>query len=242
MDNIGKGCIIYLVVCVVILIIFESYKSCSDFFNDYEVGKGKDLTEKYTEALKTEDFEKAHNVLTEIYAYYNKIVNSNRGDSFFGDDDNNIETATTVVCDALKKIYSEEIRYLVYSNEESKWERIVNLLREIVSIGKELPNGAHVNYDDKMLVSSYQQFVQTKNNLCNLSLDLAIDNENEHYAKTILRCYLKNCKINNYEVMYNEDDIDAARKKIKEAFGEKKEEVKEEVQSTPKESKKKRKR
>lgn len=114
-------------VIVILMVICISY-SCS---NNYDVDKGNKLSSEYTEALNTNDYEKAHQVLNDVYSYYNDVVVNNMevvvGD--ISDNERNIKAATTLVCDALKKIYSEEIRYLAYSDLDNNWERIVNLLK-----------------------------------------------------------------------------------------------------------------
>ena len=92
----------------------------------------------------------------------------------------NIMAASSIVCDALKSIYSEEIRLLVSLNSEDSWERIIYLLSEMKSIGRKYNNNTKLSkYSvDPYLAASYQEFVEAKNFICNLSLNLAIDKGN----------------------------------------------------------------
>ena len=224
MDYLGKGCILYIVICIVIGGGYWAYSCMSDGYYSIRCSR---LTSNYKEALKTQDFEKAHEVLSEIYTYYDDVVDDNRKEKdFWHTNEKNIKAASAVVCEALKSIYSEEIRFLVYSNTEDCWERVIYCLSEMKSIGRKYDEYTKLSeYSlDPYLAASYQEFVEAKNFLCNLSLNLAIDKGNKPVAKRILKHYLSNCKIDegseSYDriIKYTNTDINEAHKKYKKSF------------------------
>ena len=212
---------------LITLVCFGGYflSSCGNGSSDYDEETANKLTSEYRDALKTQDFEKAHDVLNEIYSFFNKVVDNNRERGLFDDFDPQrakIKSATRVVCDAIKSIYSEEIRYLASSNAEGSWERILYLLSEIKSIGREFNEEQDIIYYDLSysMADSYQQFVETKNSLCNLCLDLAIDSQNKTVAKKLLRYYVRNCIVEFSGVKYSMKDINEAKEKYQESFDE----------------------
>ena len=227
----GKGCIIYLIISAILCGLIWGVPWVSSCIGEgYDNIRYSKLTSEYKEALKNQDFEKAHEVLTDIYTYYDDVVDDNREEKFmeigWSTNEKNIMAASSIVCDALKNIYSEEIRFLVSLNSEESWERVIYLLSEMKSIGRKYDNNTKLSeYSvDPYLAASYQEFVETKNNICNLSLNLAIDKGNILAGKKILRYYLSNCRIdqgkNSYDriVSYTESDIKEAKKTYREAF------------------------
>ena len=209
---------------LITLVCFGGYflSSCGNGSSDYDEETANKLTSEYRDALKTQDFEKAHDVLDKVYSFYDGVVN-NRVTDFWGDWDPyvyNMKSATSFVCDAIKSIYSEEIRFLVSSNAEGNWERVLYLLSEIKSIGKEFDEDVTLLTCDEVLADSYQEYVKTKNSLCNLCLDLAINQDNKHVAKKLLRYYVRNCIVEFSGVKYSMKDINEAKEKYQESFDE----------------------
>ena len=227
----GKGCIIYLIISAILCGLIWGVPWVSSCIGEgYDNIRCSKLTSEYKEALKNQDFEKAHEVLADIYTYYDDVVDDNREEKFmeigWSTNEKNIMAASSSVCDALKNIYSEEIRLLVSLNSEESWERVIYLLSEMKSIGRKYDNNTKLSkYSvDPYLAASYQEFVEVKNFICNLSLNLAIDKGNILAGKKILRYYLSNCRIdqgkNSYDriVSYTESDIKEAKKTYREAF------------------------
>jgi hypothetical protein len=227
----GKGCIIYLIISAILCGLIWGVPWVSSCIGEgYDNIRCSKLTSDYKEALKNQDFEKAHEVLTEIYTYYDDVVDDNREEKWmeigWSTNEKNIMAASSIVCDAIKSIYSEEIRLLVSFNSEDSWERIIYLLGEMNSIGRKYNNNTKLSkYSvDPYLAASYQEFVEAKNFICNLCLNLAIDKGNMLAGKKILRYYLSNCRIDQDKhssdriISYIDSDIKEAKKKYKEAF------------------------
>jgi len=209
-----------LLLCIIGYIVYSCVSSWIDDNNREDMVNK--LSSEYKEALKTDDFEKAHNVLDEIYTFYNDIAGKPERSEWDGYDrwEEKLRPATVLVCDAIKNIYSKEIIYLS-SLEEDHWNRILYLLSEIKSIGKRYDENADISRLDVIYAKSYRDYVEVYNFLCNQCLDLAINNDNKSVAKKILRYYLKNIKEVSWgSIEYSETDINTALKKYKEAFGE----------------------
>lgn len=210
-----------LLLCIIGYIVYSCVSSWIDDNNREDMVNK--LSSEYKEALKTDDFEKAHNVLDEIYTFYNDIAGKPEHSMWDGYEsfEEKYRPVSILVCDAIKSIYSKEIIYLS-SLEEDHWERILYLLSEVKSIGNRYDEDASLEPVDEIYARSYRDYVEAYNSLCNQCLDLAINNGNKSAAQKVMRHYLKNIKKVDWYggIEYSETDINAAQKKYKEAFEE----------------------
>ncbi len=156
-----------------------------------------------------------------------------------------IQSAAIAYCNAADYVYSQELQFLADMDEEDSWKRALLLVKEMNVVGIKYPTDYHQVYynGSSYFFKCYQLYVSLRNRQCNILLDLAIDSKKKDIAKKIIRCFCENCKIPDhypYQIYYDKEDIDAAQAKYDEAFGEKEEAIEEGVQSSSKESKKKR--
>lgn len=204
--------------------------------NSIKGENGKEY-ESYREACRDGDFDAAHKFLD--------MMKDNAED----------RKDQEKVAEAERYIFNNEVNYLASLNSSDANARIIFLLNEKPEEGKKQEEGLVIYKEGHSAGSTteseyyrYSKWCAWHNSMCDLVLDLAISTGNHDLAKRILPLFKNDAIVNetssNYcKVHYTHDSKDAAQAKYDEAFGEKKEGVvEEEVQSTPKESKKKRRR
>ena len=176
--------------------------------------------ETYQDACRENDFEAAHIFLDHLYVEYGAAVEHNTGFTTKQDGEN-ITSAARDYCFAAECVCSAELRYLASLNEDMAWTRAVALVKEMPVVGRKFAEGTYSTSNDGKcyFIESYQYYVDLRNHLCNLLLDLAIDNKNQEIAEKVLKCYCENCReeYGLYYIYYNMDDLKAAQKKYDEA-------------------------
>lgn len=205
-----------------------SIVSCNKKFT--VTGAGGQVYENYQEACNDGDFEAAHKFLDHLYAEYEKTVMNNT-DFSYGlitgrKAEERIRGKAVAYCTAANNVYSAELRYLSSSDDSLMWEKCVFFLKELPIVGIKYPSQKEIQSDDgsECFTHCYQNYVTLKNSLCNLLLDLAIEKGKKGIANKTMQCFIENCKITERvpfeleKVYYENDDIDAARKKLEESF------------------------
>ena len=189
--------------------------------NTIKVENGKEY-ESYREACRDGDFDAAHKFLDRLKE---EVIDWSSDHKYQ---------------EAEEYIFNYEVNALVSQNSEEANTRIIYLLNEIPIEGTKQPIGVTSHYYGSDYGNSCNRF----NIKLNKILELAISTGNQDIAKKILPLYKEDENRDgiNHITGYSYETKDAAQAKYDEAFGEKKEEVAEEIQSTPKESKKKRRR
>ena len=177
--------------------------------------------ENYREACRDGDFDAAHKFLDRLKE---EVIDWSSDHKYQ---------------EAEEYIFNYEVNALVSQNSEEANTRIIYLLNEIPIEGTKQPIGVTSHYYGSDYGNSCNRF----NIKLNKILELAISTGNQDIAKKILPLY-KEDEHRDYTSItgYNYDTRDAAQAKYDEAFGEKKEVVEEELQSTPKQSKKRKRR
>ena len=183
------------------------------------IGENGKEYESYREACRDGDFDAAHKFLDRMKEDVEDWASNEKFQ------------------EAEDYVFNYEVNALISQNSEEANTRIIYLLNEIPIEGTKEPVGTIT------VSSEYGESCSRYNIKLNKILELAISVGNQDIAKKLLPLYKEDQIMPHVTVeAYTYDSRDAAQAKYDEAFGEKKEEVAEEIQSTPKESKKKRRR
>lgn len=200
--------------------------SCGSNSTNTVTGANGEVYNNYQEALNDEDFEAAHKFLSYLYSEYEKTVeNTDFGSS---SSSKKIKAKAVAYSTAANNVYSGELRFLASSNDSLMWEKCILFLRELPIIGIKYPSQKKLSsIETWCLTECYQNYVTLRNSLCNLLLDLAIEKEKKEIANKAIQCFVENCKIEDpgglfadTYVYYDNDDINAAKKKLEESFPE----------------------
>ena len=203
--------------------------SCGNNSTNTVTGANGEVYNNYQEALNDEDFEAAHKFLSYLYSEYEKTVTENTDfDAIFSSPEEKIKAKAVAYSTAANNVYSGELRFLASSNDSLMWAKCILFLRELPIIGIKYPSQKKLNQSDGTycFAECYQNYVTLKNSLCNLLLDLAIEKENKEIANKAIQCFVENCKIEDPGVFaikyvyFDNDDINAAKKKLEESFPE----------------------
>lgn len=152
----------------------------------------------YNEAIKEKDFEKAHNILEDIYTEY-KV-----GDR-----------SAEFTLDAYSEVYGAEFRYLILSGDEAAKDKISYMFTEIPELGKK------VNADTlKHWNGNYAAYVKCVNGLCNKIIDIAINMDRYDFTPIALGHYLDNIVETDSSgiYVYKPKDKEAAQAKLDKAI------------------------
>lgn len=211
-----------LIFCCYISAFFFSCKNKTDF---------SALTTSCMEYVRNQDYENAHIILDELYAHYSDAVSRGEGPlatALYGSDEryeavSDIKSAMSAYNIAALQVYSSELRYLSSINEDEAWERALFLLKELPVIGIKYDNytkSDNTTSKENVMIESYIQYVISKNQLCNLLLDLAIDNKKKDVAEKVINSFEENCKRDDdfSPIYYDDTDIQKAKEKYNKAI------------------------
>ena len=192
-------------------------------------------SDDYKTAVKDNDFEKAHDILAELYGHYEEVWNENFPKLNYTNDElrSEVEVAATDYARAASYIYCAEVRYLVSENPDIALERIEYLFNEMESLGEKLPEGTRFDlgpggdkkeFQTCIKFDCYKQQVKYNNEVCNIVLNLAFRNKNKELADIALSHFLDNGVLENWgddnKIGYSPIDKQEALKKYTTAFGE----------------------
>lgn len=178
----------------------------------------------YKEAVKDNDFEAAHMFLDENYKEFEGVWNKYYDDlDYTNNYRSKIEKAATNYSQAASYILCAEARYLISNYGEEATERIEYLFNEIVVLGEKVvgtgyhPGGIKSLQEACAKLNCYKQTVKYNNELCNVVLNLAINNHNKELAKLALSHYMQDWMDNGSflgdNVSWIDSDKEAAQKK-----------------------------
>lgn len=201
-------------------------------------GKDRSYT-NYREAVKSGDFEAAHDSLSE---YYDRYISELSNTSYCDRDERKL--AENLYYNAFDYIYKAEIQYLIseLSGDDCR-DKILFLLEEIPVIGDKFTEGlcdfyaTQLNHDTTgkgIPLGAYIVWTQHYNRICNTVLSLAINRKYQDLARCILTCYVDNVEVTEGEtggiiidgvkvdgnhgyIKYTTTDKDAAKKKYDDA-------------------------
>ena len=181
--------------------------------------KGENGTEyeNYREACRDGDFNAAHKFLDRMKEEADDWESNQK------------------VQEAEDYIFNNEVNALISQNSEEANTRVIYLLNEIPIEGTK-PSIGEITSG-----SAYGESCSRFNIKLNKILEVAISTGNQDIAKKILSMYKEDETISDFQVAgYTYDSKEEAQRKYDEAFGEKEEIEEEEIKSTPKGTKKKR--
>ena len=186
------------------------------------------------EFVRNQDFENAHLILDDLYSSYESAVSNGEGalaTSLYGSEErdeavNNIKSTFTSYNNAAKYIYSSELRFLSTLDEEELWKRALFLIKELPVTGikyDESTKSDNLFSKTNVMIELYIEYVNTKNSLCDLLLDLAIDNKKNEVADKVINCFVENCVRDDEfaPIHYYDTDIQKAKDKYKKAIDKK---------------------
>ena len=199
--------------------------SCGEKYANYKEAVKDNEYANYKEAVKDNDFEAAHMFLDENYKEFEDVWNKYYDElDYTNNYRSKIEKAAIKYSQAASYILCAEARYLISNYGEEATERIEFLFNEIVVLGEKVvgtgyhPGGVKDRQEACVKLDCYKQTVKYNNELCNVVLNLAINNHNEELAKLALSYYMQDW-INNWgdDVSWIDSDKEAAQKKYDEA-------------------------
>lgn len=182
---------------------------------------GKD----YREAVKNGDFEAAHKILDKMYdefldTYESNSVNPSSSDRA------KVENSATRYAQAASYVLCAEARYLISENSDMALDRLAYLFNEIRVMGEPAnsyyPAGVESKQVECIKYSCYNQTSIYNNQLCDVILNLAIQNDNKKLADLAISYYRPNGIIhggNEGSVTWEYRDKAAAQKRYAEHFG-----------------------
>ena len=204
-------------------------------------GETKDYSEDYKKAVKENDFEKAHDILGEIYDNFEKVWNDNfSGLEYDNDNRTKIEVAATDYARAASYILGAEVRYLISEKPDMANDKIEYLFNEMVILGEKVPEGSPYSpggVKERQEICAkydcYKQTIKYNNEVCDVVLNLAIKTKNQELAELALSHYLDNgvlvdAGITN-TIKYENADEKKAKEKFYKAFSSPEEWLKNEI-------------
>lgn len=149
----------------------------------------------YRQAVKNNDFEAAHEILDKMYDDFLDTYESNY-DGVFGPDRPKIEKAAIKYAQAASYVLCAEARYLISEDKENALERIAYLFNEVRIMGEPAtsyyPDGVDDLQQECIKYTCYNQTSIYNNQLCDVVLNLAIQNNNKQLAELALSYYRPN--------------------------------------------------
>jgi hypothetical protein len=189
---------------------------------------GSGNEKKYRDAVKNGDFEAAHEILDNMYDEFMDIYESNYPNPS-SSDRAKVEAAATKYAQAASFVLCAEVRYLISENNDMAIDRIAYLFNEIRIMGEPAssyhPGGVAKLQQECIKYTCYNQTSIYNNQLCDVVLNLAIQNDNKKLADLAISYYRPNGIIVE-DILHGEGDVvweyrdkDAALKKYIEHFG-----------------------
>lgn len=180
----------------------------------------------YKEAVRENDFNKAHECLSNIHEEF-----ANCWDELYPelDSGNNYRDEITVKAsrysEAATYVLGAEIRYLMSTNSEEAATRIKYLFNELEDLrgdkgtGKGYhPHGVKSHQQECLKLDCYKETAKCNNALCDIVVDLAILNDNKELAEYALTHYMEKWELDEYkDVIWNNSDLSAAGEKLRNA-------------------------
>ena len=198
------------------------------------ISNNASATKQYMEFVRNQDYENAHLILDDLYSSYESAVSNGEGPlatASYGSNEryeaiNNIKSSFSSYNNAAKYIYSSELRFLSTLDEEESWKRALFLIKELPVTGikyDESTKSDNLYSKTNVMIELYIEYVNTKNSLCDLLLDLAIDNKKNEVADRVINYFVENCVRDDEfaPIYYCDTDIQKAKDKYNKAIDKK---------------------
>jgi len=174
----------------------------------------------YVQAIKENNFEKAHEILDE---YYKDLIKNNNSDLYHASD-----KYSERYWAAADHIYKAEMNYLLSENDPEANKRMIYTLANMNIVGDVVKDGEHISYNQIHRCENYSTFTKRYNRICDEILKIAIFYKNQDMAEQIIKLYKQDndfehewCgKTDKYiaHITNSWSSRDAAQKKLQEAI------------------------
>lgn len=155
----------------------------------------------YKSAIKEDDFEKAHDILASLRSDYEE-------EEARGSDKSDVLNKAKTYVDGVSAVYEAEARFIMASNSDDVYNKLIYLFNEYPSLGKKMPEGKVESKVDEALL--YELSQKSLNQFALKVIDLAINNKNEEIVKLAISNMKENCIVEdgwNDFVEYSYEDI-----------------------------------